>query len=165
MLMIMIIIIIIIKSKDIKMYKDKKEKTYRIVGRWTVARQTILDVFLKLKGHFTADDVYLEVRRMHPGIGIATVYRNLEFLTQQELLNRYQFGEAKARYELNDDERNHHHHIICTKCGTIKDYSEFIERELMLMKEMSKKLSRKHNYEIRSHQLHFYGLCSKCQDH
>jgi Fur family ferric uptake transcriptional regulator len=163
--MIMIIIIINIKYRciDIKMYKGKKGRQYKVDGRWTVGRQSILDVFFKIRGHLTADDVYLGVRRMNPAIGMATVYRNLEFLTQQGLLNRYQFGEAKARYELNDDERDHHHHIICTKCGKIKDYSEFIEREMMLMKDLEKELSRKHNYEISSHQLHFYGLCDKCQ--
>jgi Fur family ferric uptake transcriptional regulator len=148
---------------DIKMYKDMIGKSYSVVGRWTVARQAVLDVFLKIRGHLSAEDVYLAVRRMLPGIGMATVYRNLEFLTRQGFLKRYQFGESRSRYELNDDKSDHHHHIICTKCGKINDYSEFIEREMMLMKDLEKKLLRKYNYKISSHQLHFYGLCDKCQ--
>lgn len=144
------------------MYKRKRGRPYNTIGRWTVTRQAILDTFIKSRGHLTAEDVYMRVRKMHSAIGMATVYRNLGFLRQQRLLNRYRFGEGGARYELNDDERDHHHHLICTKCGKVKDYSEFVERELALMKDLEKELAEKYNFEISSHQLHFYGLCDRC---
>ena len=143
------------------MFKGGKGRQFRFAGRWTVPRQAVLDAFMKSKGHLTAEEVYLMVRRMNRGIGMATVYRNLEFLRQHGMLNRYQFGEGRARYELKDDE-THHHHLICTKCGKVKDYSELIEREMKLMKDLEKEIFQKYNFKTRSHQLDFYGLCDKC---
>jgi len=142
---------------------NRHKKQFRHRGRWTVSRQAVLDTFLNHRGHLSADDVFVRVRRRQPGIGIATVYRNLEFLNREGLLSRLHFGQGKAYYELNDDEREHHHHLVCTECGGITDYTEFIERELKLIKDLEKELSRKHNFDINSHQLHFYGVCPKCR--
>ena len=68
--------------------------------RWTMPRQSILDVFKKSGGHLSAEDVFFKVKNVYPGIGIATVYRTLEFLYQQSLLRRFRFGDGRARYEL-----------------------------------------------------------------
>ena len=135
----------------------------RCIGRWTVSRQAILDVFLEDGGHMTAEDVFMKVKRSSPGIGLATVYRNLEFLSAQGLISRFQLADSSARYELNDDEREHHHHLICKACGRVTDYSEFVERELNLMKDLEKELSKKHNFEIDNHELNFFGICGDCR--
>lgn len=145
------------------MIKGRHGRLFRCVGRWTVPRQAVLNVFTRNGGHLTAEDVFMRIKKRFPGIGMATVYRNLEFLRQQGLLNRFQFSVKSAYYELNDDEREHHHHLICTSCGKVTDYSEFVERELKLIKDLKKELSVKNNFEIKSHQLHFYGLCEKCR--
>ncbi|MBN2406314.1 MAG: transcriptional repressor [Elusimicrobia bacterium] len=137
-------------------------RRFRKMGKWTVSRQAILDVFAKKSGHLTADDVYMCIRKNSPGMGIATVYRNLEFLREQGLLSKYNFGEGSAHYELNDDEREHHHHLICKSCGKVIDYSEFVDRELKLIKDTEKELSKKHKFDIESHELCFYGKCSSC---
>jgi len=146
------------------MIQGRHGRPFRCVGRWTVPRQAILDVFMKNKGHLTAEEVFMHLKNNNPGIGMATVYRNLEFLCQQGLLNRFQFNSDRAHYELNDDERSHHHHIICKKCGLVKDYSVFIDRELKLMKDLEKELSKKHDFDIETHDLSFLGLCNKCRE-
>ncbi|MFH1415383.1 MAG: transcriptional repressor [Elusimicrobiota bacterium] len=145
------------------MNKRRHGRPFRCVGRWTVPRQAVIDAFIKNRGHLAAEEVFMYIKKTYPGIGIATVYRNLEFLREKGLINRFQFNTDKAYYELNDDEREHHHHLICTSCGKVLDYSEFIERELDLMNDLEKELSAKHNFQISSHQLHFYGICSKCR--
>ncbi len=143
--------------------KGRHGRSFKCVGRWTVPRQAILDVFMQNKGHLTADEVFMHLKNSNPGIGMATVYRNLEFLCQQGLLNRFQFNADRAHYELNDDERPHHHHIICRECGKVIDYSHFVERELRLMKDLEKELSQKHDFDIETHDLSFVGLCKKCK--
>lgn len=135
----------------------------RCEGRWTVPRQAILDVFLNNNGHMSADDVFMKVKETHPGVGLATVYRNLDYLSSQGIINRFQIAGTTAYYELNDEEREHHHHLICRKCGYVTDYSEFIEREKSLMSDLEKELSQKHNFDIDSHELNFFGVCGKCR--
>ena len=53
--------------------------------------------------------------------------------------------------------------FICKKCGKVIDYSKFIERELKLMKDLEKELSKKHDFDIETHDLNFFGLCKKCK--
>ncbi|MBU3955724.1 transcriptional repressor [bacterium] len=132
--------------------------------RWTQARQAIIDIFKKKGGHLSAEDVFFQVKRLYPGVGIATVYRTLEFLHGQSMLNRFRFGEGSARYELkSDDKMAHHHHLICASCGLVIDYTDFLEREKELFTDLEKALSKKHDFKIDSHQVHFYGLCSTCR--
>ncbi len=62
----------------------------------------------------------LQLRKFHggakssPNIGIATVYRTLELLSNLDILYKTTFDEGKYRYELSDANDNHqHHHVIC----------------------------------------------------
>ncbi|MEA3506522.1 MAG: transcriptional repressor, partial [Elusimicrobiota bacterium] len=82
---------------------------------------------------------------------------------EKGILNRFRFGDAKARYELRDtDEDEHHHHLICEECGKIINYSEFVQKEKDFIDSLEKELSKKHGFKINSHQLHFYGSCKEC---
>ncbi|RLD16035.1 MAG: transcriptional repressor [Caldiserica bacterium] len=135
------------------------------ISRWTKSRMAILDVFRRVKGHLSADEVFLRLRKNYPNIGIATVYRNLDYLHKNGFLSRFQFGNNKASYELSErflKGAKHHHHLICTKCGKVIDYADFIKEETDLIREMEKALSKKYGFKIQSHQLHFYGICKDC---
>jgi len=106
-------------------------------------------------------------RKDYPSIGIATVYRTLDFLCRQGILNRFQFKGNKASYEISSEkleDGKHHHHLICNKCGKIINFSDFALEETRLTAEMEKVLSKKYNFKIESHQLDFYGICSECQE-
>jgi len=53
--------------------------------------------------------------------------------------------------------------MICRQCGRIIDYSDFMDEEVKFIKDLEAELSKKHNFNINSHQIHFYGLCRECQ--
>lgn len=132
--------------------------------RLTLPRQVILNLFQGNRQHLSADEVFLTVRSRYPGIGIATVYRNLEILARAGLLLKFDFGDRRSRYELaGESKEDHHHHLICTQCGRIIDYSDFMEKEVKFVKELETELSQKYNFKIQNHQIHFRGLCEKCQ--
>ncbi len=145
------------------MNRRRYRKKFGNKFRWTNPRQDVIDIFIETEKHLSADEVYIKLQKKASKIGIATVYRNLEFLTEQGILKRYQFGDGKARYELHeDDAAEHHHHLICENCGDIINYSKFVEREKKLIKDLEKELSDKFDFKIDTHQLHFYGKCKKC---
>ncbi|GAG31027.1 unnamed protein product, partial [marine sediment metagenome] len=108
----------------------------------------------------------LKVHNIYPAIGLTTVYRTLDLLINMGLIFKFDFGDGRARYELTrgTKEPSHHHHLICTKCGRIIDYTDFVDEELELLKKTEKELSRKCNFEIKNHTIQFYGLCDKCSD-
>lgn len=133
--------------------------------RITVPRQAILDVLSKTSKHLSAEDVYLDVRKVYPAIGLTTVYRTLEILVQMGVVFRFDFGDGRARYELIKDfqGRDHHHHLVCTNCKRVIDYTDFIGQEIELLKKTEKELSKKHNFKIVDHVIQFYGLCERCK--
>ncbi|MBU4311357.1 MAG: transcriptional repressor [Candidatus Omnitrophica bacterium] len=132
--------------------------------RITVPRQVILDALSKTNEHLSAEDMYLKVHKIHPGIGLTTVYRTLEILVGIGLLSKFDFGDGRARYELAEGPKGerHHHHMVCTSCNRVIDYTDFIDEEKDLLNKAEKGLSKKHNFKINGHSIQFYGLCSKC---
>ncbi|MDD5081564.1 MAG: transcriptional repressor, partial [Candidatus Omnitrophica bacterium] len=114
----------------------------------TISRQAILEVLSKTSKHLSAEEIYNDVYKIYPGAGLATVYRTLELLVELGLVHKFDFGDGRARYELIEgpEGKKHHHHLICTKCGKIIDYTDFIEDEVELLKKIEKGLSEKYNF-------------------
>jgi Fur family ferric uptake transcriptional regulator len=133
--------------------------------RITVPRQTILDVLSKKEKHLSAEDVFLEVHKRYPDIGLTTVYRTLNLLTQIGLVLKFDFGDGKARYKLSSSPKKEgrHHHLVCTKCKRVIDYKDFIDEEEKLFKKTKKVLAKKYNFKITDHFVRFYGLCEECR--
>ena len=130
----------------------------------TVPRKAIIDVLHKTSKHLSAEDIYLEVHKLYSQIGLTTVYRTLELLTEMGLIFKFDFGDRRARYELVEDPKgDHHHHLICTQCKRVINYFEFIKDELEFLKRAEKGLSKKYNFDIKNHVIQFYGACNKCR--
>jgi len=132
--------------------------------RLTIPREVILDVLSKTSKHLSAEDIYLEVHKSYPVVGLTTVYRTLELLTNMELISKFDFGDGKARYELSIGPKGtrHHHHLVCSECGRVIDYIDFIDDEKELLGQIEKGLSKKFKFKITNHLIQFYGLCEKC---
>jgi Fur family ferric uptake transcriptional regulator len=133
--------------------------------RLTIPRRAILDVLSKTTEHPSAEEIYLQVHKVYPAIGLTTVYRTLELLVQNGLVFKFDFGDGRARYELTESPKSmgHHHHLVCTGCRRIIDYTDFINEEIDLLTRTEKGLSKKYRFKIADHLIQFYGLCEKCQ--
>jgi Fur family ferric uptake transcriptional regulator len=81
------------------------------------------------------------------------------------LVFKFDFGDGRARYELSEGPKGarHHHHLVCTNCGRVIDYTDFIDDEFELLGRAEKGLSKKFNFKITNHLIQFYGLCDRCQ--
>lgn len=123
-----------------------------------------MDIFQKAKGHLTAQNIYLAVQKVHPDVGLASVYRNLELFFNLGVVLKHDFGENQARYELaHGPQEIHHHHLICKECNKVIDYSEEIDDEKKFLRRREKNLSRKYGFKIEGHFIDFFGLCRKCK--
>ena len=124
--------------------------------RNTRKRQLILEAFLESQGHITAEELYQKVRTRDASIGLATVYRTLNLLCEARLAEARNFGDGQTRYEI-AREFEHHDHLICTRCGSIVEFTNCnIER-------LQEKVAREHGFTIYTHKLEIYGLCAHCQ--
>ena len=132
--------------------------------RITPGREAVLDVLSGTPGHLSAEDIYMKAHSANPSIGLTTVYRTLEVLVNLGLVFKFDFGDGRARYELAEGpgKERHHHHLVCTGCGRVIDYTDFIDEEIELLNQTEKGLSRKYDFKITNHLIQFYGLCSSC---
>ncbi|MBW1855631.1 MAG: transcriptional repressor [Deltaproteobacteria bacterium] len=133
------------------------------VSRWTIPREIILDFLSRTPKHLSAKEIYSSLYKTHPGIGLTTVYRTLDLLARMGLVTKLILGDGQNRYEFkSSDKEEHHHHLLCTNCGKIIDYSEFLNEELELVRKTEQKLEKKYNFKIQDHNIEFLGLCEKC---
>ena len=134
------------------------------VSRWTAPREFILDLLSRTRGHLSAKEIYAALYSSHPGIGLTTVYRTMELLFRLGIVQKITAGDGQSRYELKSaDKKDHHHHLICTRCGKIVNYRDFVQEELELVKKTEEALKKKYNFTILDHNIEFLGLCDKCR--
>jgi Fur family ferric uptake transcriptional regulator len=134
------------------------------VTRWTLPREIILNLLSRSSRHMSAKEIYGALYTMYPGLGLTTVYRTLELLYRLGFVQKVSSGDGQGRYELrSEDEKGHHHHLICTRCGKIIDYRDFVQEELELVKKTEETLAKKHDFLIQDHNIEFLGLCEKCR--
>lgn len=131
----------------------------------TESREVIPAVLEATDRHLSSEEVYREVYKSHPNIGLTTIYRTLELLVKLDIVDKFEFGDGRSRYELSENysHKSHHHHLICSECGDITDYSDFMDEELIYLKKTESELGQKYKFEINSHLIRFYGKCNGCQ--
>jgi Fur family ferric uptake transcriptional regulator len=124
--------------------------------RSTGQRDIILDRFVTAGQHVSAEELSARVKKTHPGIGFATVYRTLKLFAEAGLAEERRFEDGFTRYEFKASE-GHHDHLICTKCGKI------IEFENERIEQLQQDVARKNRFLVQSHKLELYGLCDECR--
>jgi Fur family peroxide stress response transcriptional regulator len=85
----------------------------------TPQRIVILEAIEKLNNHPTAENIIEYVRRNHPNIATATVYKVLDALAANELIKKVKTDRDIMRY---DAITENHHHLYCAESDRIEDY-------------------------------------------
>ena len=124
------------------------------VTRYSAQREAVLKELSSRYDHPTAEDIYFSIKKEISNISLATIYRNLTFLSDN--------GKA-IRFNVNGTDRfdatvETHYHFVCNRCGKVSDIEE-IETTQML-KNAEKKIGGK----ITSHSLTFFGICKNCAE-
>ena len=121
--------------------------------RTTRQREEILRVFEQAKGPLSVQDVLERAGLKVPGLGIATVYRNLKLLQDSGQLESVILPSGEARFERQG--LGHHHHFQCLNCGEVVDL-DFCPVHL------PKGTTLPGGYAIEGHEITFYGRCPNC---
>ncbi len=131
-----------------------RDKGYKL----TPQRKATLETILKNTGrHLSTEEIFWEVKKICPDIGLATVYRTILLLDELNILDKHNFEDGRYRYELNHpDQDHHHHHLICSKCGKV------FEVEEDLLEDLEHKIEHNFNFKITNHKVQFFGYCSEC---
>jgi Fur family ferric uptake transcriptional regulator len=126
--------------------------------KMTPQRQTILQVLARNRDrHLSAEDLHLLLQQQGAEIGIATVYRTLDLLTELNIIHKVDFGDGCKRFEFTPQHRHRHHHLICLQCGDVTEVKEDF------LNQLEEAIEAEHNFRILDHSVKFLGHCVKCR--
>lgn len=129
-----------------------REQTHKVTG----PRQAILEILRQNPYPLTIKNIFALLPKDQ--CNLATIYRMVHLLEGMDLVKRFDFSDAVARYELVGENNDpHHHHLVCTRCGKVVRIQECFVRE------MESRIAAAHRFASVTHKLEFFGLCPRCQ--
>ena len=124
--------------------------------RYTQQRQEIWDELRSSNKHRDAEEIFFALRKRGLKISRATVYRTIDVLVKNKLIDKLDVGDGRARFEYNE-KYCHHDHLICTRCGKIVEfYNDEIE-------ELQNKIAKQYNFKLLNNSHQLFGICKDCQ--
>ena len=115
----------------------------------TPQRLTILKT-IDNAGHISIEDIYKEIKPIFPSISLATVYKNIHSLKDENILAEIHLQNSKPKYEI---KKQPHGHFICKKCNQVYDFE--------LQNVCTPKLNEID--EIDESEVYLYGICKNCK--
>lgn len=128
----------------------------------TTQRIAILEVLSNRPGkHLTAEEIYDYVKKKFPDIGIATVYRTIQVLSELNLIDKLNLDDGYVRYEISKKDKeeagHHHHHLICLDCGNVYAFQDD------LLETLEERIKESMGFTVVDHEVKLYGHCRKCR--
>lgn len=111
----------------------------------------ILDIVCAAGKHMTAEQIFMLLKEKHPGVVIATVYNNLNGLTQKGLIRKICVEGFADRY----DSAVRHDHMVCVQCGELTDIN---------LPDMTEDFSNEIGVELAAYDLKLFYTCKKCEE-
>lgn len=87
----------------------------------TPQRVAILEAIFELNNHPNAENIVGFIRKNHPNISTATVYKVLDALVDSQIIRRVKTDSDVMRYDAIMD---NHHHLYCAQTDRIEDYAD-----------------------------------------
>lgn len=120
----------------------------------TRSQEHILNLLKSLNRSVSAQDIYVELRNRNTSMGLATVYRALESLKLEGVVQVRTLASGESLYSSAQQDK---HHLTCLQCR------ESIPINECPVHNLETQLQQSHQFKIFYHTLEFFGLCDRCQ--
>ena len=142
------------RNWDERTHEALRDAGHRVGG----ARQLVVSVLARRDCCLTVPEIVEEVRAEGRAVGIASVYRVLDLLTEKRLVEKVDLGDGRARYERSEPADEHHHHVVCNECGRVEPFAdEDLEAAL-------RRVERATGFAVASHDVLLRGSCDDCRE-
>ncbi|HEY1571577.1 MAG TPA: Fur family transcriptional regulator [Pseudonocardiaceae bacterium] len=134
---------------------DVDRNTSSVPGlRATRQRAAIAKLLDQLDDFRSAQELHDELRKRGEAIGLTTVYRTLQSLSDAGEVDvlRTATGEAIYRH----CSSHHHHHLVCRHCGRT------VEVEGPAVESWATRVAAEHGFAEISHTMEIFGTCADC---
>jgi Fur family peroxide stress response transcriptional regulator len=138
------------QKSDASIIETLRKKGYKA----TTQRIAICRFALRSRDHPNAQRIYDEVKKVHPTVSLATVYKTLRILTEQGLIQELALPESQARFDSYVDP---HINLVCLQCGRIQDFND------SAVQEMVERVTVKAEFTRTGQRIDVYGMCKICR--
>ena len=118
-------------------------------------QRTAVDGILAGRDDFrTAQEIHDDLRRLGERVGLTTVYRTLQAMTEAGELDALRTAEGETAYRRCST--GHHHHLVCRSCGRTVEVSG------PAVETWANAVAEQHRFRDVSHDLEIFGTCNNC---
>ena len=132
-----------------------REKFRRSGYTLTSQRRAVLEALSRAKGHPSAEDVYLIVKRENPRVALGTVYQALSVLEEVGVIGSKHWAESPTRYDLNVEP---HLDIRCISCGEVSEVPG------VALGAVEERIRNNTPYKVTRATMVVEGVCPSCAD-
>lgn len=122
--------------------------------RITDQRTIVLEALAAEPNDVTAQTLHERLRRQHPKLGLATVYRTLNALADAGVLDRLHHGSDGVCFRYCGP--GHHHHLTCRACHAV------VELHGCDLGEWARDIGQHHGFRDVEHSVELVGICDAC---
>jgi Fur family peroxide stress response transcriptional regulator len=119
----------------------------------TPQRMAICRFALNSRDHPSAQQIYDEVKKIHPTVSLATVYKTLQVLKNLNLIQELNLPQGQARF---DSYMKPHINLICLQCGNIVDLDDTTAIEI------TRKVATAAKFKPEGQRIDIFGVCRRC---
>ncbi len=127
--------------------------------RYSKQRNLILNILSSTDTHPTAEWIYGRAREEMPGIGVATVYRNLNALAEAGEIQTIIAPDNIRHFDYRTDD---HWHLACQKCGRVRDLTPVSEEQVKEVRRMICDTFDVKDQNVRFGRTLLQGICNDC---
>jgi Fur family transcriptional regulator, ferric uptake regulator len=119
--------------------------------RPTRQRIAVTEALASFDDFRSAQEIHELLDRRGAKVGLATVYRTLQRLSESHEVDMLRTEDGEAVYRRCSD--THHHHLVCRECGAT------VEIEGPAVESWTNAMAAEHGYAEVSHTLEIFGTC------
>ena len=134
---------------------DIRERFRRSGYTLTSQRKAVLEALGESRGHPSAEDVYLLVKRKNPRVALGTVYQALGVLEEIGVIEAKHWYESPKRYDLNVGP---HLDIRCLSCGEVSEVPG------VRFENLEESIRAATHYQVTRAAVVVEGLCPACRN-
>ncbi|MBH1940121.1 transcriptional repressor [Mobilitalea sibirica] len=125
------------------------------IQRNTKQRQLILSILMEADRPISINEIYNKVIEKLPSIAKSTIYRNIDILLKQDLIDKYHFHDNEIFYRIKADQNEHKHYVMCDQCNKMFDLPSCPIHDIETAME-------EEGFIIQKHQIQISGICKNC---
>lgn len=122
--------------------------------RTTRQRTAVASALEQVDEFRSAQQLHAQLRATEQRIGLATVYRTLQTLAEDGVVDVRRTVDGEATYRLCST--GHHHHLVCRQCGRT------VEVESRLVERWATTVAATHGFVEAEHTVELSGTCAGC---